>query len=272
MGDAAALRTYLQNNPGLNLDVCDDDGSTLLHEVVTKTAQFLEVTRILVLAGASIHICDNLGNTPLHNAILYYPSTEESIQLLLDSGAITSARNLRNVTPVQMADDHFLRLVLKDQAKPQLGGGGRQQERRSLCSTPALGDTETTDVRVVCSTTPHPGTPSILKKRRRQSSSPSDSTTSSSGKGRQQRLAAAAKRIKFAASDSVGACVDPAFSDDDDDGDDDVGGGVNGGGDNKVSADATVMTSKKSMAVIGKTEDEEAAEGDTNPDAADVNY
>ncbi len=37
---------------------------------------------------------DNLGNTPLHNSVLYYPSTEETIQLLLDSGASSTVKQV----------------------------------------------------------------------------------------------------------------------------------------------------------------------------------
>jgi hypothetical protein len=40
----------------------------------------------------SVCFSDNLGNTPLHNSVLYYPSTEETIQLLLDSGASPSVK------------------------------------------------------------------------------------------------------------------------------------------------------------------------------------
>ena len=66
--------------------------------------------------------------------------------------------------------------------------------------------------------TPSAGTPSILKRRRRSSSD----TPTVGGEGPQQR---AAKRIKFAPNDSVGACVDPVFSDyEDEDGGDADGG------------------------------------------------
>jgi hypothetical protein len=50
-----------------------------------------------------------------------------------------------------------------------------------------------------------PGTPSILKRRRRSSTAETPSDL----------RASAAKRIKFATEDSVGACVDPVFSDSD---------------------------------------------------------
>ena len=71
--------------------------------------------------------------------------------------------------------------------------------------------------------TPSAGTPSILKRRRQSSSD----TPTVGGEGPQQR---AAKRIKFAPNDSVGACVDPVFSDyEDEDGGDADGGDADGG-------------------------------------------
>ena len=70
--------------------------------------------------------------------------------------------------------------------------------------------------------TPSAGTPSILKRLRRSSSD----TPTVGGEGPQQR---AAKRIKFAPNDSVGACVDPVFSDSEDEEDDEDGGDADGG-------------------------------------------
>merc|ERR1711937_1045599 len=53
LGDKEALKTFLANNPAINLDFREPEcGSTLLTEAVTKTAQFSDIVALLLEAGA----------------------------------------------------------------------------------------------------------------------------------------------------------------------------------------------------------------------------
>ena len=63
----------------------------MLNEAVTKTAQFTDIVRMLLDAGAGLGGADSLGNTPLHNAVLYHPSTQQvaDIGIYLVSGVVT---------------------------------------------------------------------------------------------------------------------------------------------------------------------------------------
>ena len=87
LGDKSLLKTFLSDHPNIDLDIKDVDGATLLTEAATKTAQFSDIVEVLLQAGASLSACDSLGNSPLHNAVLYYPSTQKSVDILLQSGA-----------------------------------------------------------------------------------------------------------------------------------------------------------------------------------------
>ena len=89
----------------------------MLNEAVTKTAQFSEIVRVLVDGGAGLSVVDNLGNTPLHNAVLYHPSTQQTVDLLLERGADAGAKNYEGSTPMALADDKDLKIVLKELKK-----------------------------------------------------------------------------------------------------------------------------------------------------------
>jgi len=117
LGDKDMLETFLKNNPGIDLDCRDQEGSTVLNEAVTKTAQFTEIVGVLLNAGAGLEVKDSLGNTPLHNAVLYYPSTQQTVDLLLEKGANVSAVNNERATPVRLAEDADLKMVLKELKK-----------------------------------------------------------------------------------------------------------------------------------------------------------
>ena len=65
---------------------------------MTKTAQFADIADVLIQAGAGLEVTDSLGNTPLHNAVLYYPSTQHTVDLLLEKGADVTAMNLEGST------------------------------------------------------------------------------------------------------------------------------------------------------------------------------
>ena len=114
LGDKDLLKTFLSENPGIELDVRDPDGGTLLTEAATKTAQFCDIAEVLIQAGAGLEVTDSLGNTPLHNAVLYYPSTQKTVDLLLQSGASVTVKNNEGVKPEGLAEDKDLKLVLKE--------------------------------------------------------------------------------------------------------------------------------------------------------------
>jgi len=117
LGDKALLKSFLSDHPNIELDVKDVDGGTLLTEAATKTAQFSDIVEVLVEAGAGLSVCDSLGNTPLHNAVLYFPSTQKSVDLLLNSGANVTIKNNEGVLAEGLAEDKDLKYVLKELRK-----------------------------------------------------------------------------------------------------------------------------------------------------------
>ena len=117
LGDSQGLRQFLTDQPGLQLDAKCQDGSTVLHEAVTKTAQFAGVVEVLLDHGARLDVCDSLGNSPLHNAVLYHPSTQDTVDLLLLRGADPGARNLAGRSPLDLADDEDLKEVFRELAR-----------------------------------------------------------------------------------------------------------------------------------------------------------
>ena len=117
LGDKELLRTFLTDNPGIELDVKDPDGGTLLTEAATKTAQFCDIAEVLIVQGAGLEVTDSLGNTPLHNAVLYYPSTQKTVDFLLKRGADITAKNNDGMMPEGLAEDKDLKMVLKELRK-----------------------------------------------------------------------------------------------------------------------------------------------------------
>ena len=117
LGDKELLQTFLSDNPGVELDVKDPDGGTILTETVTKTAQFCDIANILIDAGAGLEVTDSVGNTPLHNAVLYYPSTQKTVDLLLKHGADMTAKNNAGDMPEKLSDDKDLKQVLQELRK-----------------------------------------------------------------------------------------------------------------------------------------------------------
>ena len=117
LGDKDLLQTFLADNPGVELDVKDPEGGTILTETATKTAQFCDIAHVLIEAGAGLEVSDSLGNTPLHNAVLYFPSTQRTVDLLLQQGASVISKNNDGVMPEGLAEDKDLKLVLKELRK-----------------------------------------------------------------------------------------------------------------------------------------------------------
>merc|ERR1712059_188336 len=134
LGDKVRLKRFLTDNPGLEMDVKDPDGVTVLNEAVTKTAQFAGIVEVLLDFGSSLDVTDSLGNTPLHNAVLYHPSTQETVDLLLLRGADPKTKNYEGNTPVVMADDKDLKEVLKELKKVKKKKGMSAPSINSLYS------------------------------------------------------------------------------------------------------------------------------------------
>merc|ERR1712179_556738 len=208
-GNKSMLKTFLANNPDIDLDVKDPEaGTTALNEVATKSAQFAEIVELLIEAGAGIEVTDGLGNTPLHNAVIYYPSTQETVDLLLEKGANVSAMNYDGSTPLLMADDKDLKTVLRQLKKAaekknpvNVGTGyiGSPDLRRMVFDKKLTEERNNSSIIVRYNTPVTVKSPGLLKRKREN-----DDMDERSGR----------KRIRFSEQDSTGADIDPQFSDD----------------------------------------------------------
>ena len=52
-----------------------------------------EIVDILLESGAGLGVVESMANTPLHSDVLYYPSTMQTVDLLLEKGADVTALN-----------------------------------------------------------------------------------------------------------------------------------------------------------------------------------
>jgi len=212
-GNKSLLKTFLANNPDIDLDAKDPEaGTTALNEVATKSAQFAEIVELLIEAGAGIEVTDGLGNTPLHNAVIYYPSTQETVDLLLEKGANVSAMNYDGSTPLLMADDKDLKTVLRQLKKTaekknpvNVGTGyvGSPDLRRMVFDKKLTEERNNSSIIVRYNTPVIVKSPGLLKRKREN-----DDVDECIGR----------KRIRFSEQDSTGADIDPQFSDDEDPG------------------------------------------------------
>jgi len=214
-GNKSMLKTFLANNPDIDLDAKDPEaGTTALNEVATKSAQFAEIVELLIEAGAGIEVTDGLGNTPLHNAVIYYPSTQETVDLLLEKGANVSAMNYDGSTPLLMADDKDLKTVLRQLKKAAEkknpvnvvnGYIGSPDLRRMVFDKKLTEERNNSSIIVRYNTPVTVKSPGLLKRKREN-----DDVDEPIGR----------KRIRFSEQDSTGADIDPQFSDDEDAGQD----------------------------------------------------
>jgi len=207
LGDKAMLKTFLVNNPEIDLDMMDPEaGTTVLNEAATKTAQFAEIVEILLEAGAGLGVVDSLGNTPLHNAVLYYPSTMQTVDLLLEKGADVTAINWDGATPANMADDKDLKIVLKQltkaaekkfkAGKKAPGYSGSPHMRKMVFDRKMVEEVERRRIIVKYNSPVVVKSPGLLKRKR-----VGDDLDESFGGSR--------KRIRFCEQDSTGADVKP---------------------------------------------------------------
>ena len=153
---------------------------------------------------------DGLGNTPLHNAVLYYPSTQHTVDMLLEKGANVSAMNYEGSTPLFMADDKDLKIVLRQLKKAWekkckegdgVGYSGSPDMRKMVFDKKLLEERENQSIIVRYNGPVVVKSPGLLKRRRED-----DDLEESFGK----------KRIRFCEQDSTGADIDPQFSDEED--------------------------------------------------------
>ena len=177
LGDKILLQTFLADNPGVELDVKDPDGGTILTETATKTAQFCDIADVLMKAGAGLEVSDSLGNTPLHNAVLYFPSTQRTVDLLLQHGASVTAKNHVGKMPEGLAEDKDLKLVLKELRK----AAGRKKctstsvslylnspdLRRKVYDKNLVEERFKQEIRVKYNTPPVVNSPGLLKRKRK---------------------------------------------------------------------------------------------------------
>lgn len=220
-GDPELLEEFIKKVEDLDmLNIRDEEGNSVLNEISSKTAQFVRIAEILIQYNADVNSYDGLGNSPLHNALLYYPATDGMVQLLLDNGASMQSKNLSGWTPIQMSDDTGLKTYFNK--NNNLGPMSTLQKWLSQTNnTPLKGSASKTYK-------PLPDSPykSILKGKRRNLPKTEESgpeaepvvnrkrKRSSSGSDEE---GATSKRIRFAAEDSLGAAIDPQFSEEEDD-------------------------------------------------------
>eukprot|EP00092_Neocalanus_flemingeri_P025601 GFUD01027756.1.p1 GENE.GFUD01027756.1~~GFUD01027756.1.p1 ORF type:complete len:498 (+),score=171.57 GFUD01027756.1:365-1858(+) len=213
LGEKAMLKTFLANNPEIDLDVRDPTANTtVLNEAVTKTAQFAEIVEMLVQAGAGLDVTDSLGNTPLHNAVLYWPSTQQTVDLLLEKGADVSAMNQEGSTPISLADDKELKIVLRKlvkvkSRKKSVGGtpsgySDSPELRRKVFDRKLMEERDKQSIVVKYNSPVVVNSPGLLKRKREV-------------EDLEESFIVKTKRIRFCEQDSTGADIDPQFSEGD---------------------------------------------------------
>jgi ankyrin repeat protein len=82
-----------------DINVKNDRGTTPL----MKAAQIghLFALKLIAAEGAKINAINNYGNTALHEAV--YNNRYECLQYLLEINADTTIKNIRNLTPLEVA-------------------------------------------------------------------------------------------------------------------------------------------------------------------------
>jgi len=228
LGDKEALKTFLANNPEINLDFREPDGgSTLLTEAVTKTAQFSDIVSLLIEAGADLTVRDSMGNTPLHNCVLYFPATMRTVDLLLARGADVSVKNNEGSTPLHLSDDKDLKFVMKELKRQQKTAAttGRRSKSKSrsfyshklrklVCDLSSTGKSRERKIKVCYDKPNKVSSPGLLKRKRKREEEEEEEE--------EELNVLRTKRIRFSELDSAGNPIDPQFSDDEEDGNDDV--------------------------------------------------
>lgn len=101
--DLNVLR-YLVNFPGVNLNIKDINGMTILHHA-TLTGNIDVVSIIIKSNKCDINSQDLLGNTPIINSSEYI--YKDITNLLLSYGADTSLKNNKNKSAADFINENF---------------------------------------------------------------------------------------------------------------------------------------------------------------------
>ena len=103
-GDTERLKKILEKKSlidDFDINAKFENGSTCLHEVATRTAQFTDIVKLLLENGASANAQDDDGSTPLHGAVLYH--CVDNIKEIMKYNPDVNITNLDNVSPVNFA-------------------------------------------------------------------------------------------------------------------------------------------------------------------------
>jgi len=139
-----------------------------LNEVVCKSAQFYDISKMLLDHGASVDAQDEDGNTALHYAVQFYPTNKQTVDLLLERGSKTTIKNKLGCTPVVMADDSELKALMKELKQP------KNRTKLAIKKIVNKFKVVSTSKRVIIEEEHFPvSSPSILKKRKRSITSES---------------------------------------------------------------------------------------------------
>lgn len=145
-------RFLIENGADVNRPLADT-GETPLHAALCTTDRLAYdlVLRVLLAAGANpncatrpsvktgafMRDCRTRAETPLHRAAAF--GTEETIQLLLDAGAVIDAKDMNGDSPLSWASWHLRSLAIlrklcygEFSIRPDYGGG----LRANLLGTP----------------------------------------------------------------------------------------------------------------------------------------
>ncbi|MBQ3037616.1 MAG: ankyrin repeat domain-containing protein [Clostridia bacterium] len=98
-GNVELVLEILRSNPPKELR--DASGGTVLHAAVSQTNTLIITT--IIKSGYNVNAVRAMdGNTPLHDAV--YKNNLAAVKLLIENGADTNIKNLKRLTPVEIAE------------------------------------------------------------------------------------------------------------------------------------------------------------------------
>ena len=201
-----------------------DENPPLLHEVVSKNEQYVDIARMLLDAGADIDATDSNGTTALVLACGTYPATMLTVDMLLSRGADITKKNVHGVDALYKAKEgnskelyEVLQKLMRQKRQKTLSKRTRSKNKsykdspdlRKLVVDPLLNKDQ--KIVVKFNSPRSPASPGVLKRKR-----PDDNDDENEDEDENAILERRGKRIKFCSLDSLGAHIDPDFSDDDD--------------------------------------------------------
>jgi len=114
-GEKESLKSFLSQTQNITPRALSEP----LNEIVCKSAQFFDISKILLDHGASVDCQDEDGNTALHYAVPFYPTNKQTVDLLLERGSKTTIKNKLGYTPVVLTDDSELKALMKELKQPK---------------------------------------------------------------------------------------------------------------------------------------------------------